>query len=67
MSRQQALIASSNRSSVGQGRLTCAWAAVSNDCRVKEGRVMEADTEGRVAAVLTLFAGPGPGARAYGS
>lgn len=65
MSRQQALTASSNRSSVG--RLTCAWAAVSNDCRVKEGRVMEADTEGRVAAVLTLFAGPGPGARAYGS
>jgi len=39
---------------------------VSNDCRVKEGSMTEADTDGTVAAVLIMTAGAGPGARAEG-
>ncbi len=36
---------------------------MSNDCRVKEGSMTEADTDGTVAALLILTAGAGPGAR----
>ena len=39
---------------------------MSNDCRVKEGSVTEADTDGTVAAVLIMTAGAGPGARPEG-